>query len=93
MSRTTVGSRLWELLSHQIGQDEGTLQIVFGGIKDALLRGERLTVPDFGTFSLRSARATSKWQPKLGIRQEIPERRRLNFRASKAFSDDIRALV
>ena len=81
----SIGSRLWSLLSHQIGMDEGVLKATFGGMSDALLRGETLTVPDFGTFRLDERPPTRKWQPRHNDYQDMPARRALVFRAAVEF--------
>ena len=63
-----------------------------GLIKDALVSGEKVTISDFGTFTVSHRRGFSGRNPRTGDVIEVPERKIPVFRAGKglkaALNDD-----
>ena len=64
----------------QAGQLFDTL---FGAVSAALERGERVTIPGFGTFSPSDHAAREGHNPKTGGRMRIEARRGVRFRLAK----------
>jgi len=63
---------------------------VFGGIADALKKGERVVVTGFGTFSVRSRAARKGRNPQTGAAIDIPARKTPGFTSGKALKKLVR---
>lgn len=63
---------------------------VFGGISDALKRGEKVVITGFGTFSVRSRAARRGRNPQTGAAIDIPARKTPGFTAGKALKKVVR---
>jgi len=55
---------------------------VFGTVKEALERGEKIKIQGFGVFNTREKRARTGRNPKTGERIEISARRVVTFKPS-----------
>jgi nucleoid DNA-binding protein len=60
-----------------------------GTIRDALVRGEKVTISDFGTFTVSTRRAFSGHNPKNGEAMKVPARRIPVFRAGKGLKRNL----
>jgi DNA-binding protein HU-beta len=56
-------------------------------IQDALTRGEKVTISDFGTFQVSERKAFTGNNPKTQEKIEVPMRRIPVFRAGKGLKD------
>jgi nucleoid DNA-binding protein len=63
--------------------------ILMGTIRDALVRGEKVTISDFGTFTVSTRRAFSGHNPKNGEAMKVPARRIPVFRAGKGLKRNL----
>lgn len=63
---------------------------VFGGISDALKKGEKVVITGFGTFSVRSRAARKGRNPQTGAPIDIPARKTPGFTAGKALKKVVR---
>ncbi len=63
---------------------------VFGGVSDALKKGERVVITGFGTFSVRSRAARKGRNPQTGAAIDIPARKTPGFTAGKALKKVVR---
>ncbi|MBI4999817.1 HU family DNA-binding protein [Candidatus Gottesmanbacteria bacterium] len=63
---------------------------VFGGISDALKKGEKVVITGFGTFSVRSRAARRGRNPQTGAPIDIPARKTPGFTAGKALKKVVR---
>ncbi len=61
------------------------IDIVVDLVKEALIRGDKVTISDFGTFKVSSRRGFNGHNPISGGRQDVPARRVPNFKAGKGF--------
>lgn len=59
------------------------INILTESIQDALERNEKVTISDFGTFTVSKRRGFRGHNPKNGQAMEVPERRIPVFRAGK----------
>ena len=59
------------------------INIVTGTILDALVRAEKVTISDFGTFTVSQRLKFAGHNPKNGQAMEVPSRRIPVFRAGK----------
>ena len=65
------------------------INIITRTISDALVRGEKVTISDFGTFTVSQRRAFSGHNPKSGVAIEVPSRRIPVFRAGKGMKESL----
>jgi len=63
------------------------INILTETIREALVNGDKVTISDFGTFSVSQRRAFSGHNPKTGSPMEIPGRRIPVFRAGKGLKN------
>lgn len=61
------------------------LEIFLGSIKDALKRGEKISLVGFGTFYLKQKRARNGRNPRTGDKIQIPPKAIATFKPGKAF--------
>lgn len=60
------------------------INILTSTIQDALVNDEKVTISDFGTFTVSKRRGFKGHNPKNGDAMQVPERRIPVFRAGKA---------
>lgn len=70
-------------------QAEQAIDVMFGGISEALRKGQHVEIRGFGSFRLRLRRAKTGRNPKTGADVSIPEKKVLHWRMGK----DFRALM
>lgn len=63
------------------------INILTEAIQEALVRGEKVTISDFGTFTVSKRRAFIGHNPKNGQEMEVPPRRIPVFRAGKGLKN------
>jgi DNA-binding protein HU-beta len=63
---------------------------VFGGITDALKKGDKVVVTGFGTFMVRSRKSRTGRNPQTGAPIQIPARKTPGFTAGKALKKVVR---
>lgn len=67
------------------------VNLIVNHITDTLGKGERLTIPGFGTFSVRRRAARTGRNPRTGEKIEIPEKDVVRFRAGKGLREAVRS--
>lgn len=60
---------------------------VMAAIQEALLAGDKVTISDFGTFTVSERRSFKGHNPTNGAEIEVPSRRIPVFRAGKGLKD------
>ena len=70
-------------------QAEQAVEVMFGGISEALRKGQHVEIRGFGSFRLRLRRAKTGRNPETGADVSIPEKKVLHWRMGK----DFRALM
>ena len=63
------------------------INIVMATIQDALTNGEKVTISDFGTFTVSQRREFSGHNPKNGQEIRVPARKIPVFRAGKGLKE------
>ena len=66
---------------------EAALKAVQGAIAAALTRGDKITLPGFGTFKVVESAARSGRNPQTGEPVEIPAKRKIKFNPTQALKD------
>ena len=62
---------------------------VFGAIKDALAKGDKVSLIGFGTFSVKERAAREGRNPRTGRKIKIPKKKVPAFKAGKALKDSV----
>ena len=83
MNKTQIISKMAK--KHKRTRREMTLLInsFLGEIHEALLRGEKVTLSDFGTFSISERKGFDGVDPRTGDPLTIPNRKIATFRCGK----------
>lgn len=63
------------------------INIITKAIADSLISGEKVTISDFGTFTLSKRRKFKGYNPRNGEKIDVPERKIPVFRAGKALKE------
>jgi DNA-binding protein HU-beta len=70
-------------------QAEAAVETILTTIKEALQRGESVSLRGVGTFAVRTKRARMGRNPRTGAAAEIPARRVVAFKAGKLFKQAV----
>ncbi|MGQ9472067.1 MAG: HU family DNA-binding protein [Candidatus Aminicenantales bacterium] len=65
------------------------LNSMIEGIKEALRKGERVTLSGFGSFEVKVRNPRKGRNPKTGEEVAIPSKKRLKFNPSRSFRESI----
>lgn len=63
------------------------IDVFLKALEDSLLRGEEVRFPDFGTFKIKTQKARKGVIPKTGKKIDIPEKKVVTFKSSKALKE------
>ena len=89
--------KLSNAIAEQAGIDredvQNIMEVSLKNIKQRLANGERVTLPDFGEFSVRERAARSGRNPGTGGEIEITSRKAITFKPAKAFKNAVNAEV
>lgn len=70
-------------------QMDATLSALMESVKDALKSGEKVVLPGFGMFAVKTRPARQGRNPLTGEVMAIPERKMPAFKAGKALKDAV----
>ncbi len=71
------------------GQAAAAIDAFLEAVKEALQRGERVSLIGFGTFQVVQREARMGRNPKTGEQIEIPAKKQVKFKPGKALSDSV----
>lgn len=77
-----VTERLEGLTKKQV---ETIINTIFGGMRDALARGEKIEIRGFGNFRLKQRNAKTARNPRTGEKVQVPAKQVLHFKVGKPF--------
>ncbi|WP_049258875.1 HU family DNA-binding protein [Eikenella corrodens] len=66
---------------------DAALKAVQGAIASALVNGDKITLPGFGTFKVVETAARTGRNPQTGEPVEIPAKRKVKFNPTQALKD------
>ena len=66
---------------------------IFDGMKESLIRGERIEIRGFGSFSVRSYEGRKGRNPKNGELVDVPPKKLPFFKVGKALKQKINSLT
>lgn len=92
MNRTDLVYRLTKEVKISPDQAESAINTLIGGIFEAIIKNESVTIAKLGSFSCVSRREREGHNPKTGERITIPSKKAIKFRPAKAFREVIDAL-
>lgn len=64
--------------------------VIFETIKESVVSGEKITVADFGTFSVVDTKARKGVNPQTGKKIEIPASKKIKFAVSMKLREDLK---
>lgn len=74
-----------EKLSVTQKEAEAIIDIIFDTIKEQMILGEKITIPDFGIFKITTRPPKQGYNPHSGERIDIPAYKVIRFKPSKNF--------
>lgn len=89
MNRKDIILKLMKNAGITTKQATQALNSMIEGIKEALRKGERVTLSGFGSFEVRVRNPRKGRNPKTGEEVAIPSKKRLKFNPSKSFRESI----
>lgn len=91
MTRSQLALRVAELNPHlSLAQVEAVIRTIFGTMTDALVRGERVELRDFGSFAVTHLEARPGRNPRTGAHVDVSARRSIRFKPGKAMRERVR---
>lgn len=95
--RIMTKTELLKNLAESSGLNRDMLEVVFGktikAIEETLMRGEQVSIPDFGTFSVKTRKAREGRNPRTGEPLLIPESRVVAFKAARGLRERFKTLT
>ncbi len=73
-------------------QVEAIIDTIFDGMKDAILRGEKIEIRGFGNFRLKQRNAKTARNPKTGEKLQVPPKNALHFKIGKPFHNALNSI-
>lgn len=89
MNRKDIILKLMKNAGITTKQATQALNSMIEGIKEALRKGERVTLSGFGSFEVKVRNPRKGRNPKTGEEVAIPSKKRLKFNPSKSFRESI----
>lgn len=90
-------SELTERVSEKIEiltkkQIETIIDMIFENMKEALSRGEKIEIRGFGNFKVKQRQARTARNPKTSEILQVPPKRAISFKMSKALKEELNKL-
>ena len=89
MRKLEIAGQIAEEMNITKEKAEDAVNAILDGIKQALCRGESVTLRRFGTFQLRNKNERLGRNPKTGEEADIPARRVVRFKAGKHLKEAV----
>lgn len=71
-------------------QADAALKSAIEAVSDALKKGERVAIPGFGIFNVRTRAERKGRNPRTGVEINIPARKVVSFRPAKELRDSVK---
>lgn len=82
LNRVAISDALFRKIGLSRNESAKLVDAVLDNVSEALVRGEKVKISTFGTFSMRQKAARVGRNPQTGQEVPIPARKVLSFRAS-----------
>jgi integration host factor subunit alpha len=83
MTKADIVERVYEKIGFSKKEASELVEMVFGSLKDKLVKGEKVKISGFGKFEVRGKKSRIGRNPQTGDRITISARRVLNFSPSQ----------
>jgi len=83
MTKADIVERVYEKIGFSKKEASELVEMVFGSLKDKLVKGEKVKISGFGKFEVREKKSRIGRNPQTGDRITISARRVLNFSPSQ----------
>jgi DNA-binding protein HU-beta len=93
MTKAEVAARLSEKLGLSNKQSVEALEVFLGCVKDALKKGDKVSLVGFGTFYVKARNARNGRNPRTGRSIQIPRKAVATFKPGKAFRETVKDLT
>ena len=90
MNKTELTAYVAEKTGLSKKDAQGAVEAVFDGISSSLKKGEKISVPGFGTFEVRERAARKGVNPATGVAMDIPASKSVGFKAGKQLKDSLK---
>lgn len=90
MNKTELVNAVREKADLKAAQAKAAVEAVFQAIEEALVKGDKVTIPGFGTFLVKERKARTGVKPGTGEKLEIPARKAVGFKVGKELKERIR---
>lgn len=70
-------------------QAEGIVETVFASIRNAVLKGEKVSIAGFGIFTKKAVKGRNGRNPKTGESVKVQPRNKVRFTPAKSFKEFI----
>ncbi|MDI6802093.1 MAG: integration host factor subunit alpha [Thermodesulfovibrionales bacterium] len=87
MTKADIVNLVFEKVGLSKSESQEMIEIIFNTVKQALITGESVKIPGFGTFNVRKKGARIGRNPKTREEVEITPRRVVTFKASDQLSE------
>ena len=92
MTKAEVAARLARKLGLSSKQSAESLEVFLASVKNALKKGEKVSLVGFGTFYVKERNARNGRNPRTGKGIVIPRKCAASFRPGKAFRETVARL-
>ena len=89
MTKAEVANKVIEKTGLSRKQSTIAVEAFLASIKDALHRGEKVSLVGFGTFIVKQKNARNGRNPRTGEKIHIPEKKTAYFKPGKAFRETV----
>ena len=89
MNKSDLTNRLAVVLELTGREAEDAVNVIVGELRDALVRGERIEIRGFGSFTVRDYKAYTGLNPKTGERIEVAPKRLPFFKVGKGLMERV----
>jgi integration host factor subunit alpha len=83
MTKADIVEKVYEKIGFSKKEASELVEMVFGSLKDRLVKGEKVKISGFGKFEVREKKSRIGRNPQTGDRITISARRVLNFSPSQ----------
>ena len=90
MKKSDIASHVAGQASLSKSKAESAVNAVFEAVRDALAKGDKVTVAGFGTFATKSRAARTVRNPRAGESIAVAASKALSFKAGKGLRDGLR---
>ncbi len=93
MTKTEIVERIAKEIKVTKSTAAKAFEVVVGSVKDALQKGDKVSIVGFGTFSVATRKARKGRNPKTGQEIKIAAKKAPKFTAGKSLKETVNVVV